>query len=279
MAVRLSIITTRSTVAIACTLVVLAILSTRNASTQSTSGTEKQQISVLQKQLSDLNNRVKNLEQAASATAAADQVKPEPAVGEKPTSATMGARIAELEAEVRSLKSEEAGGGGSHAAGQIVAPFTVVDSAGKPLMRVTEEGHGFSRGIYVYDSKTVIAGHMGAAEDGSGRVYVTENGQLPMALMAVGSQGGMFQVSAGGKKSVLIDKFNMVFYTDGGNPLSLFGTKNRGKGYMELNDSGGSKMVEAGMLNEGKGYVLATPYRSSVGINGNPSVLMGGAGR
>ena len=48
---------------------------------------------------------------------------------------------------------------------------------------------------------------------------------------------------------------------------------------MELNDSSGSKMVEAGMLNAGVGYVMANPSRSSVSPSGNPSELMGGAGR
>jgi hypothetical protein len=265
----------RSRIAIGCAVVLALSLSTRLASTQGSSGTE-QQISALRQQLSALDRRVKDLERAA---VPADQGQPEPATQGKP--ATLEGRIAQLEASVHTLQAQAkvAGNGGTEGPGQIVAPFTVVDSAGKPLMRVTEEGHGFSRGIYMYNSNVSIAAHLGAAGDGSGRVYVTKNGELPMALMAVGSQGGIFQLSAGGKKSVVIDKSYMVFYTDGGSPLALFGTKDRGKGYMELNDSGGSKMVEAGMLKAGVGYVMTNPARSSVGINGNPSVLMGGAGR
>jgi hypothetical protein len=108
---------------------------------------------------------------------------------------------------------------------------------------------------------------------------VTRKGVLPMAMMAVTPNGPVFHLGEGGKLAVGINLSSLVFYNDSGNPLSLFGTKDRGKGYMELNDSGGSKMVEAGMLNAGKGYVMANPARSSVGINGNPSVLMGGAGR
>lgn len=267
---RLSTSAVRSAVAIACTVAVFVLLSTRSASTQGTSGAN-QQISVLQQQLSALDRRVQDLERAAVNV---DQEKPEAG---KPD-----ARIARLEAEVRSLQSEVKAGaesGGHQEPGQIVAPFVVVDSAGKPIMRVTEEGSGFSRGIYVYGSKTVISAHLGADADGSGRVYVTKNGELPMALMAVGASGPTFLLSGGGKHAVEIGKSSMVFYSESGNPLSLFGTKDRGKGYMELNDSGGSKMVEAGMLNAGKGYVMANPARSSVGINGNPSVLMGGAGR
>jgi hypothetical protein len=56
----------------------------------------------------------------------------------------------------------------------------------------------------------------------------------------------------------------------------MFGTRNKSKGYMELNDSNGSKMVEAGMLDTHKGYVLASPYSPSVEPHGDPSVLKGG---
>jgi hypothetical protein len=267
---RLSTSVARSTVAIGCA-VMFAFLSTRIANTQGASGAE-QQISALRQQLSALDHRVKELEKAAVNVDS-----------EKPDGATLDSRIAQLEARVRSLQSEVSAGVGSgakqEAPTQIIAPFTVVDSAGKPLMRVTEEGHGFSRGIYMYDRNTSIAAHIGAQADGSGRIYVTKNGELPMALMAAQSEGGIFQLSAGAKKSVVIDKSYIVFYTDGGSPLSLFGTKNRGKGYMELNNSDGSKMVEAGMLNAGVGYVMTNPSRSSVSPSGNPSVLMGGAGR
>jgi hypothetical protein len=252
------------------------LLSTKVANTQGASGAE-QQISALRQQLSALDRRVKDLERAA---VPADLGRPEPTDERKP--ATIDSRITQLEASVRSLQSKVTvgeGNGGTGAHAQIVAPFAAVDSAGKPIMRVTDAGNGFSRGIYMYNSNASIAAYIGGAEDGSGRVYVTKNGQLPMALMAVGSGGGLFQLSTGGKRSVVIDKSYVVFYNDAGSPLSLFGTKDRGKGYMELNDSGGSKMVEAGMLKAGVGYVMTNPARSSVSPSGNPSVLMGGAGR
>jgi hypothetical protein len=57
------------------------------------------------------------------------------------------------------------------------------------------------------------------------------------------------------------------------------GTKADGKGYLELNDSSGLKMVEAGSLDKHKGYVLTTPYHASVTLGGDPSVLLGGSGR
>lgn len=266
---RLSIGVARSTVAIGCT-VMLALLSTRLASTQGASGTD-QQVSALRQQLAALDRRVKDLEKMAVPV---DAGTPDPA--------TLAARIVELETKVRSLQSQVAAGvgtGGAQAATKILAPFVVVDRAGKPIMRVTDEADGLSRGIYMYNSNASVAAHIGVTGDGSGRIYVTMNGALPMAMMAVSSNGPIFRLGADAKKAVEIDKSSMVFYNDGGTPLSLFGTKDRGKGYMELNNSGGSKMVEAGMLNAGVGYVMANPSRSSVSPSGNPSVLMGGAGR
>jgi hypothetical protein len=382
MAVRLSTMTSRSTVAIACTLAIFAILSMRSAGTQGP-GTN-QQISVLQQQLSALDHRVKNLEDAASAAAAADQVKPEPTNGGKSDAATLESRIAQLEAEIRSLQNQEAAGGAvgesQHSKAQgadrpsgpqiltVRAPFRVLDASGKTVMDVDVEkdntprlqvgnktsgavmvgapngsgavivyrsggqkGAGLgsyqgSMGVHVFASDgEAIEGSLaldeehrgqlqiGPAEQGSVKigvgpsgagfvavhrttgktgiglgvfpnapigVYVLNaDGQHIEASMTTGQEGGSLRLNTNGKQAVQIDKSSIVFYSDGGKPLSQFGTKDRGKGYMELNDSVGTKMVEAGMLKSGVGYVMATPWRSSVDINGNPSVLMGGAGR
>jgi len=353
-----------------------------SASTQVTSGSN-QQISVLQQQLSALDRRVKSLEDAASAAAAADQVKQEPASGSsKPDATTLEARIAQLEGEVRSLQSQEAAGGEpqpsksqgapSSSSSQVLtvrAPFKVLDAGGRKVLLevggsannaaltvgdpasgsisivVGSSGSGAvvvrgsdgkkgaalgnyqgSMGVHVFASDgEAIEGSLalddehrgqlqvGPADQGSVKlgvgpagagfvsvrttegktgvglgvfrnapmgVYVLNpDGQQIEASMTTGQEGGTFRLNTKGKQAVQIDKSSIVFYSDGGTPLSLFGTKERGKGYMELNDSGGMKMVEAGMLNSKVGYVLATPYRSSVDPKGNPSVLMGGAGR
>lgn len=301
MAVRFSTMTSRSTGAMACTVVLLATFSTRSARTQAKAGTDAQ-ISVLQKQLADLDRRVKDLEQAAQAAAAADQVKEEPASGGKPGAGTPEKRIAQLEAEVRSLQdAASAGGGLSSGILTVKAPFKVLDASGKKVILEVggsannprlivgdaeagsvEIGVAPSRAGFVSvrttSGKTGIG--LGVYENAFMGVYVLDSdGHTIDASMTAGQEGGRLGLNTNGKQAVAITKSYMVFYGDSGSPLSLFGTKDRGKGYMELNDSGGSKMVEAGMLNERKGYVLTTPYRSSVGINGNPSVLMGGAGR
>jgi hypothetical protein len=280
MTARLSISAVRSSVAIAaCTVVVLALSSTRIASAQGAAGTD-QQLSALRQQLSALDRRVKELEKMAVNV---DTGKAE--------ASTPDARIARLEAEVRSLQSEVtagAGSGGKQAPAQIVAPFVVVDSAGKPLMRVTEEGNGFSRGIYVYDSKTLIAGHLGVMQDGSGRVYVTREGALPKVVAAATSDGGSLALTgpAGGSKSAV--KLSVgssggkvqVFPQEGGSEqaelkatpaggeLDVYNKQGEAVGWLEATSGGNGKFtigragkiyVEAAVLQNGKGMIIAGP--------------------
>lgn len=269
----------RSTVAIACTVLVLALLSTRFASAQGASGTD-QQLSALRQQLSALDRRVKELEKMAVNV---DDGKPD--------GATPDARIARLEAEVRSLQSQVTAGaasGGKEAPAQIVAPFVVVDSAGKPLMRVTEEGFGFSRGIYVYDSKTLIAGHLGVMQDGGGRVYVTRKGVLPIVVAAATSDGGSLALTgpAGGSNSAV--KLSVepsggkvqVFPQGGGSAqaelrampaggaVNIYNSQGEAVGWLEATSGGNGKFtigragkiyVQAAVLQNGKGMIIAGP--------------------
>jgi hypothetical protein len=279
MAARLSTSAVRSTVAIACTVAVLALLSTRIASTQGVSGTE-QQLSALRQQLSALDRRVKELEKMAVN------------VGEgKPEAATPDARIARLEAEVRGLQSEvkaSAASGEKQEAAQIVAPFVVVDSAGKPLMRVTEEGNGFSRGIYVYDTNTLIAGHLGVMQDGSGRVYVTKKGALPIVVAAATSDGGSLALTgpAGGSNSAVklsvgssggkVQVFPQgggsaqaeLKATPAGGEFDVYNKQGEAVGWLEATSGGNGKFtigragkiyVEAAVLENGKGMIIAGP--------------------
>ncbi len=46
----------------------------------------------------------------------------------------------------------------------VTAPFLVVDSAGKPLMRVGDAEETFSRGIYVYNKSGSTVAHLGVMQ-------------------------------------------------------------------------------------------------------------------
>jgi hypothetical protein len=268
-------------VAITC-IAGFALLFPRHASTQGASGTE-QQLSALKLQLGALEHRVKELEKWAINV---DQEKPE-------ATATPDARIARLEAEVRSLQSEVKAGarsGETQEPAQIVAPFVVVDSAGKPLMRVTDEGNGFSRGIYVYDSNTLITGHMGVMPDGGGRIYVTRKGILPLVVAAATSDGGSLAItgpggggvnknavklsveSSGGKVQVFPQGGGSAQAelkgTPAGGELDVYNKQGEAVGWLEATSGGNGKFtigrggkiyVEAAVLQNGKGMIIAGP--------------------
>jgi hypothetical protein len=86
----------------------------------------------------------------------------------------------------------------------------------------------------------------------------------------------IIELSDSGRSFLSMDKTAITFYGEGGAPLAVFGSKSRAKGYLELDDGGGSRMVEAGSLDSHKGYVLASPYQPSTTPQGDPSVLLGG---
>lgn len=114
-------------------------------------------------------------------------------------------------------------------------------------------------------------------------------------IMGLGTKGPGIQMNEAGQLKFSVQRDSLGFYGDGGSVrsrlqkesigfygddgksvLSLFGAKNREKGFLQLSDSNGDAMVEAGVLDSHKGYVLASPYQASVDPHGDPSVLRGG---
>ena len=86
--------------------------------------------------------------------------------------------------------------GAGRAPRRSFAPFIVVDHAGKELARITEGGEpssnglSLSRGLYVLDGRGQVASHLGAMADGGGRIYAARNGATPVAAMAATETGG-----------------------------------------------------------------------------------------
>jgi hypothetical protein len=241
------------------------------AQAQGANPSAEQQLTSLRQQVVALERRVAEVEKLKGG-----------AVVQNGTSAD--ARIKQLEQRLASLESAlnnrnadtKAAPQERQALVTFTAPFVVVDRAGKPLMRVQEEADGgFSRGIYMYDSNGSSVAHIGVA-NGGGRVYVSRPGVLPAALMGAPDEGPLIALSSNGNYLAKIDRQSLVYYNDARTAIAVFGSKDRSKGYLELNDSGGNKMVEAGSLQDRKGYVLASPYETRGGVLGDPSVLKGG---
>jgi hypothetical protein len=131
----------------------------------------------------------------------------------------------------------------------LTVPFTVENSKGEDILRV-------------YDGGLVVRGHV-YVMTASGNIFAGISSDATSAGLSIAST---VTVPTGGTAIGI------------STPALFLGTRKL-RGYLELNDESGNKMVEAGGLDEHKGYVLTTPYRASVDPRGNPSVLMGGAGR
>jgi hypothetical protein len=271
----------RSVCAVGC-VVLLAWLSATVANTQGISAgasTAKPNaapdINVLRQQVLALEQRLAKLERDQL-----EQFKLDDASDEA-RARKLEQRLASLE---KSGKPESAGtkpGADAHAAITVTAPFTVVDSAGKILMRVAEAGEGFSRGMYIYDTTVRAVAHVGVlgSNDG-GRVYVTSvRSTVPSLAMTAGADGPTIQAKTdAGKLVATVTTQGIFHYNAAEKPVAYLTSKDQ-KGILELTDANGSKMVEAGSLAGGKGYVLVNPYHTSVAPGGDPSVLMGGRGK
>jgi len=238
-------------------------------------GAADPQLAQLRQQVAALERRIADLEKSRGGGSASAGDTSAQDARLKQVEQRLGALERKPEASKESEHALDVREGGT----TIVAPFTVVDESGKPIVRVTAGGQ-YSRGMYLYGAGAIGSGtYVGVEADGSGRIYVARAGHLPEALLAVTSQGPIFQLSNEGKPMTSWNKESLWFVGTGGNTVALVGTKGRAKGYLELNDASGAVMVEAGMLDAHKGYVLANPWKTSTAVTGDPSVLKGGSGK
>ena len=127
----------------------------------------------------------------------------------------------------------------------------------------------------------MAVGGLLASESGGGLALTGPSGGASAISLKVEPTGGKVRVFPAGGGSALAELTGeaaggaVTIYSPRGGPLgSMNGTN--GRGYLELNDAGGNKMVEASSQADGKGYVLVTPWTTAVTPEGDPSVLRGG---
>lgn len=229
------------------------------------------QIQMMQGQVQALVARVKSLEDQAQ-LASGDS-------GDDKQSKAIERRLQALEEEqAKQSAREEKASDMPELLTRVVAPFEVVDKAGKTIVRIaaTDNKTKTTRGLLVYDDTGQPAAQLGITHWGGLLSIISPKTgpNAPDILLGMGSDGPKFQLQEGGKKVFVLDKESLAFYGDGDLVLSDFGTR-KGKGYLELDDSNGVRL-EAGVLANDKGYVLAYPWENSVEPHGDPSVLMGG---
>jgi hypothetical protein len=248
------------------------------------SASPEAQISLLRQQMSALEARVHELEKHADDAKSSDDDDAKEKKLEKRLAAIDQAeeKLQSAQETAQKRESEQEAGqqqGASHAR----APFVVYDKDDRPIFRVELGPRGprmtignplGTRAVLGTADDVKLAGLQlfdGADSEGA-RVSLYGT---PIPALTMTSTGKKQQTTLGGSSD---GSFGLTF-SGGSTPAGFLGAKADGKGYLELNDSSGLKMVEAGSLDKHKGYVLTTPYHASVTLGGDPSVLLGGSGR
>ncbi len=149
----------------------------------------------------------------------------------------------------------------------------------KELVSLRTEADGGSVQVMNLNG-TAVGGLLGGESGGKMALTGPDGGTSAVSILVDGT-GGKVRVfpQAGGpaQAELTADDSGGSFttYNSAGSSTTHLGTKGS-KGYFEISDSAGSIMVEAGSLASHKGYVMATPWRPSPDVRGDPSVLKGG---
>lgn len=152
----------------------------------------------------------------------------------------------------------------------VRAPFVVLDSNGKPLFRVNDEGG--KRAAVLFNDSGVIVANL-SVKDGNGiiaaRTATAQGGNTPGDSLGTGA-GGIFTDSKGnvafqlsradGKNWLtLTQDEGLTINNASGNVAAQVGFGKIGGGRLSICNSGGNAQVEAGVLQDGRGIVRVYP--------------------
>jgi hypothetical protein len=149
----------------------------------------------------------------------------------------------------------------------------------KALVSLRTDQKGGSVEVMTATGTTV--GGLLASDTGGGLALTGPAGGKSAVSLSVSGYGGVVRVFPQGGGTAQAEFTTsaaggaITAYNGTGAPIAMVGSKD-GKGYFELNDPSGTKMVEAGSTKNSKGYVLVTPWQVSTDMKGDPSVLKGG---
>ena len=152
----------------------------------------------------------------------------------------------------------------------VVAPFVVVDKAGKTILRVRDDLHGFE--MTNAAGQTVL---WASALDNGGVFKTRSSGNFPEVVMgAVGTLGG-FTIRDGedaDRASLTLagGKTSFDLRNDNHTNIASLHQATTGGGFLQLGAASGESVVQAGVTSGGKcgrvdTYPLTNPGRSLVG--------------
>jgi hypothetical protein len=194
----------------------------------------------------------------------------------------MEAQVAGLERTVDSLGNRisrlEQRASNPLVSSAAVAPFTVVDKAGKPIFTVFE-GPGPGRGfkLTTKSGKDVVYGS--ALEDGGFLKALDARGALQAVAGVHGNFAGfVLRESANVARATLAltnGKPSIELSNDDSKVVATMGQGSTGGGVIQLGDAAGNAMVEAGVTTSGVGLVRTLPIGTpGAGLVGMPGTFL-----
>jgi len=194
----------------------------------------------------------------------------------------MEAQVAGLKRTIDSLANRMSGlelrAANPLASSAAVAPFTVVDKAGKPIFTVFE-GPGPGRGFKL-TTKSGKDVAFGSALEGGGFFKALD---AKGALQAVAGVNGTFagfvlRESADVARATLAlnnGKPSLELSNDNAKVVATIGQGSSGGGFIQLGDAAGNAMVEGGITSSGVGLVRALPIGTpGAGLVGMPGTFI-----
>jgi hypothetical protein len=228
----------------------------------------EQQVRTLQQENQLQKQEIKELQAAASSLDPDIKELQDLALARDPQIDALEKRVQALESGPR----EPASPAGKSVTNRVVAPFEVVNAAGKPLFAVTELTSGNTARVSVGlspsgDAQLVVKDATGqrraaVAQYGTGALIgtVTSTGMFQTLLVSSAEKGPALTLTrADGKGLLNADSGGIGFKNAAGNTVVALGTGPHEGGVIEVMDSGGNKMIEAGTTTGGVGTVRAGP--------------------
>jgi hypothetical protein len=228
----------------------------------------EQQVRTLQQENSKQKKDIAELQANAST--------PDPDIAELQASlAARDPEIAALQKRMQALESKSPEPGapaGKAVTNRVVAPFEVVNAAGKPLFAVTELTSANTARVSVGlspsgEAQLVVKDAGGQrraamAQYGTGAIIgtVTSAGMFQTLLVSNAEKGpALVLTRTDGKGLLNADSTGIGFKNAAGNTVVALGAGPGEGGVIEVMDSGGNKMIEAGTTSGGVGTVRAGP--------------------
>ena len=183
----------------------------------------------------------------------------------------LSSKLAEVQKELASAATVRAGG-------KVMAPFEVVDNAGRMIFRVRQDPRGFEMA-----TATGASVAWGSALDGGGVFKTRSSASFPEVVMGSAGAFGGFAIRDGeqlGRASLTLGNGKPSLELSNDNHVGVVSITqgSSGGGHLQLGNAAGNAMVQAGITAGNCGKVETYPLRPPAAVVGVPGSWILGKG-